>query len=292
MTTLIHSLQEILPEFDVAVLDQWGVLHDGTTPYPHAIEAIRMLADHGKELVVVSNSGKRSELNRRRMQRIGLPMHLVGDVVTSGEALWDDIRRGQLVADGNVPGRLFPICAKFQDAVDWSSGCDTIELRDRLDENVDAIMLMGLSDEAKEDDYDEEFDNAIANGIPVICSNPDKASPRDSGLVISPGHLADRFLRMGGEVIWYGKPHVAIYNAVGRTYPTVPVDRFLMIGDSLEHDIGGAQNAGFTSALVRSGVHSNDFRSEWENGELKKAIDQLSTSAAVRPPTFSLEYFA
>ena len=103
------------------------------------------------------------------------------------------------------------------------------------------------------------FDKALADRIPVICSNPDKESPRAVGLVISPGHLADRFAAMGGEVIWYGKPHAAIYNAVQRAHANVQPNRFLMVGDSLEHDIGGAQNVGFASALVRSGVHSNDF---------------------------------
>ena len=53
-----------MSEFDVAVLDQWGVLHDGTTPYPHAIGATKMLTDHGKQMTVVSNSGKRSAFNR------------------------------------------------------------------------------------------------------------------------------------------------------------------------------------------------------------------------------------
>ncbi|QDV83305.1 TIGR01459 family HAD-type hydrolase [Planctomycetes bacterium TBK1r] len=292
MTRFIRSLQEVLADFDVAVLDQWGVLHDGTTPYPRTVEAIGMLADHGKQMIVVSNSGKRAELNRARMRRIGLPMNRVGEVATSGEALWDDIRRGRLTVHGSVPKTWFPICATFQDAIDWSAGCDTIELRDTLDDSVDAILLMGLSEEAREDDYDDVFDKAIANGIPVVCSNPDKSSPRAGGLIISPGHLADRFCDRGGEVIWYGKPYVAIYNAVQRAYPDVQPHRFLMVGDSLEHDIGGAQNIGFASALVRSGVHRNDFGEANEDHELQRVLDRLSARAGVNPPTFCLECFA
>ncbi len=292
MTRFIRSLQEVLADFDVAVLDQWGVLHDGSTPYPHAIEAIGMLAEHGKQMIVVSNSGKRAELNRARMQRIGLPMSCIGEVVTSGEALWDDIRRGRLTVHGSVPKTWFPICATFQDAIDWSAGCDSIELRDKLDDSVDAILLMGLSEQAREDDYDDVFDKAIADGIPVVCSNPDKSSPRAGGFVISPGHLADRFCARGGEVIWYGKPYVAIYHAVRRAYPNVQPNRFLMVGDSLEHDIGGAQNIGFASALVRSGVHRNDFDEASENHEHQEVLERLSAHAGVNPPTFCLECFA
>ena len=175
MTRLINSLQDVLSDFDVAVLDQWGVVHDGTTPYPHAIEATEMLADHGKEMVVVSNSGKRSTLNRERMQRIGLPMNHIGKVVTSGEALWDDILSGRITVRGAVPNRLFPICAKFQDAIDWSSGCDQIELRDQLDASVDAIFA---------DDQDDVATNELPTESYTLLNASLSYTFADSGLLL------------------------------------------------------------------------------------------------------------
>ena len=48
LTRFIQSIREILDTFDVAVLDQWGVLHNGSVPYPHAAEAITLLHEHGK----------------------------------------------------------------------------------------------------------------------------------------------------------------------------------------------------------------------------------------------------
>ncbi len=242
MTRHIQTLQQAVDEFDVAVLDQWGVLHDGSTLYPHADSAMTMLASHGKIILVVSNSGKRAAPNLARIGKIGLPTDAISKVITSGEALWEDLTDRRLIICGRVPQRIYPICGEEHDAHQWAAGCHQIALTKNLDSSVDAIMLMGLADGTLPDAYDDVFRIAIGLNTPLICSNPDKTSPRASGLVMSPGALADRFHDMGGQVLWYGKPNANIFRAVQRSFPEVSCERFLMVGDSLEHDIAGASN--------------------------------------------------
>ena len=67
MTRLLDSISQIADQFDAIVLDQWGVLHDGTTPYDGAIDALQRLVSQGSRLAVLSNSGKRSDLNAQRI---------------------------------------------------------------------------------------------------------------------------------------------------------------------------------------------------------------------------------
>ena len=59
---------------------------------------------------------------------------------------------------------------------------------------------------------------------------------------------------MGGNVIIKGKPDVSIY-----TETTVQINlekkRTVAIGDSLYHDIQGANNFEIDSVLVKSGIH-------------------------------------
>ena len=153
-------------------------------------------------------------------------------------------------------------------------------------------MLMGLADGTVVDAYDDVFRIAIHLKTPLICSNPDKTSPRASGLVISPGALADRFQELGGEVVWYGKPNANIYRAVQRSFPEVPSKRFLMVGDSLEHDIAGAQKMGFASAFIRGGIHANDFASASSQTRIMEICDHLVAQTGIQPPDFSLPYFA
>lgn len=292
MTRLIKTLQQALDEFDVAVLDQWGVLHDGSQPYPQAASALKMLAANGKTILVVSNSGKRADLNLARISKLGLPTESISKVVTSGEALWEDLVERRLQIANRVPENFYPICGAPGDADAWAEGGRRIRLSDRLDQTVDAILLMGLADGTSPDAYDQLFHSAIKLGKPLVCSNPDKTSPRPGGLVISPGALADRFVAMGGHVVWYGKPNANVYRAVQRRCPDIPARRFLMIGDSVEHDIAGAQQVGFQSALIRGGIHAGDFADAIDDDEISRTCERLVAQCRIRLPDFSLSLFA
>ena len=49
------------------LLDQFGVLHDGTNPYPDAIAAVVALADQVLKLLIVSNSSRRESQTSKRI---------------------------------------------------------------------------------------------------------------------------------------------------------------------------------------------------------------------------------
>lgn len=292
MTRFIKSINEVLDSFDVAVLDQWGVLHNGSVPYPHAAEAIAMLQSHGKHIIILSNSGKRAALNLQRIADMRLPVEYVSDVVTSGEALRDDLLSSRLVINGKTPRTIFPICGASGDADVWRGDASAIQLTDTCDDSVDCIMLMGLPDGSSPEAQDDTFKTAAALNIPLICSNPDKTSPRAGGLVVSPGALADRYAEMGGRVIWYGKPYLPVYEAVMRCCPGIMPARFLMVGDSLEHDIAGAQHAGFSTAWVRGGVHADAFDGSEHVSQLVSITEELAQQKGAQLPDYSLDTFA
>ena len=64
-----------------------------------------------------------------------------------------------------------------------------------------------------------------------------------------------------------------------------------MVGDSLEHDIAGAQNVGFATAFVRGGIHAENFKFARNEFEVEELILQLATQAGVDPPDYSLAWF-
>lgn len=292
MIRFIQGLSEVLESFDVAVLDQWGVLHNGSVPYPHAAEAIAVLREQGKHLVILSNSGKRAAANLKRIADMGLPTQHITDVVTSGEALREDLLNRRLIIDNKTPHTIFPICGRPGDAEDWLGDATAIRITHELDEQVDCIMLMGLPDGSPPEVHDAAFTQALDLNIPLVCSNPDKTSPRAGGLVVSPGALADRYAEMGGRVVWYGKPYPPLYDAVKRCRPDVLPARFLMVGDSLEHDIAGAQQAGFSTAWVRGGIHADVFDTSEDKDQVESITQRLVEVKNVKPPDFSLEFFA
>ena len=101
MTQRINTLADVARGYDAIVFDQWGVLHNGTAPYSGVIDCLANLANSGLTLAVLSNSGKRTGLNARRMADMGFALSLFTQIMTSGEALWRDIDAGK------VPQRHF-----------------------------------------------------------------------------------------------------------------------------------------------------------------------------------------
>lgn len=74
-----------------------------------------------------------------------------------------------------------------------------------------------------------------------------------------PGTLAEWYKGQGGEVQLMGKPSPLIYEACTQLVPDIAPGRWLAIGDSLQHDIGGAQAAGTGPSLfVVGGIHADD----------------------------------
>ncbi len=277
MTEVIDGLDEVVDRFDAVVLDQWGVLHDGTTPYPGAIAAIDALRSSGKRLAILSNSGKRAAPNVDRITAMGFPADAFEIVMTSGEALWQDI------AAGRVASRvLCPITRASGDAAAWAEGLD-VALTDNVAQ-ADAILLMGLPDGAVPDQFQALLDQARQRHIPVLCTNPDRASPRAGGVTVtSPGALAHDHVDKGGAVRFYGKPHLPIFRAVEAAID-VPPDRLLMIGDSLEHDIAGGFGAGWATAFIRGGLHAAQFA----DADPTAALADLARAEGAPMPTYSL----
>ena len=288
MTRLIDSIFAVIDKFDVAVLDQWGVLHRGDGAFPWAIESVTRLAREGKRIVVLTNSGKRAAVNRKRIQSLGFPEESIEHVVSSGEVAWSYLRGDEISPGATRPGLLFPMCAANRDAQDWAGGDPSIVFADHP-EHASNLLLMGTEDDAAEDEFDGLFETAIRREIGMICTNPDKVSLRGERRIIAPGFLAQRFASLGGSVVWFGKPFPKVFDAVRSLYPEIPRQRFLMIGDSMEHDIAGANCANFLSALVMSGVHKPALEVAKSERELQLGVEALSKEHGTASPDFCVE---
>lgn len=276
MIRKLTTLSECAPDFGAIVLDQWGVLHDGTRPYRQAVATVARLADAGVRLAVLSNSGKRAAPNLERIAQMGFDPAAFACLMTSGEALWRDIASG-LVSTR----RLCPIERAPGDAADWGAGLDIVLTGDAA--NADAILLMGLPDGAGPDAFAGILDIALARNLPVFCTNPDRASPRAGGVqVVSPGALAHAYAARGADVRFYGKPHRPVFRAVESALK-LPSDCLLMVGDSLEHDISGAKAAGWQALLIEGGLHAAALR-----GAGPEALVRLAQCEAAPLPDFTL----
>lgn len=278
MTKALNSLADVAPAFDAIVLDQWGVLHDGSTPYPGAVAALKTLSSAGHRLAVLSNSGKRAAPNAARIASImGLPTKIFASVMTSGEALWQDLAERRVRET-----HFFPIERVQGDAAVWAQGLG-ITLAETV-ETAEAILLMGLPDGQDGSAWTRVLDHALDAKKVVYCSNPDRQSPRHGGqMVVSPGALAHAHADRGGQVVFYGKPHRPIFEALEVALGT---QKLLMVGDSLEHDIAGGANAGWHTALIEGGLYAADFAA----GNKDDALNRLMSEKSAPAPDYRLEW--
>ncbi|PCI39301.1 MAG: TIGR01459 family HAD-type hydrolase [Rhodospirillaceae bacterium] len=92
MITQLNRFRDLVDHYDAFLIDAWGVLHDGVTPYGGAIEALRELKSAEKPVVIISNASRRSEQVAAEMQRLGLTPDLYAHLATSGEAAWQALK--------------------------------------------------------------------------------------------------------------------------------------------------------------------------------------------------------
>jgi HAD superfamily hydrolase (TIGR01459 family) len=90
----------------------------------------------------------------------------------------------------------------------------------------------------------------------MLCANPDWVVQRGGKLIWCAGALADAYEKMGGKVIYYGKPKPEIYDLVRATAPEAK--RMLAIGDGMHTDIKGANAASIDALFVADGIHGED----------------------------------
>ena len=99
----------------------------------------------------------------------------------------------------------------------------------------------------------------------MLCANPDLVVHRGDRLLYCAGSLAKAYEELGGEVIYYGKPHRPVYDSAlaarpgGASRQTSP-KRPLAVGDGLLTDIKGANGAGLEALFIADGVHGEETR--------------------------------
>ena len=87
----IECLSKILNKYDLFIIDQWGVLHNGIMGYHNAIDCIKNLTKSQKKLIIVSNSSKRKYSTINRLPKLGFDKEDFAEVLTSGEMIWQNL---------------------------------------------------------------------------------------------------------------------------------------------------------------------------------------------------------
>ena len=256
-TALVDGIGTLIDTFDTVLLDQWGVVHDGVTLHDGADEAIRKLKEAGKNIVILSNSGKRVDDSYERMRKMGLPPEVFDGVITSGEVVHENLATCADPFYENLGNKFLILAWDKNRAIVEGTRFEEVEALSAAD-----FILCAGTDRQDMAAYQPLLDEGIERGLPMICANPDLVSVQPDGtLKICPGTIAEAYRAMGGTVKIHGKPAPEIYAAAERalTAKGLQMGRAIGVGDSLVHDIKGACDAGHASLLICGGIHKDEI---------------------------------
>uniref|UniRef100_A0A7S1B597 Uncharacterized protein n=1 Tax=Corethron hystrix TaxID=216773 RepID=A0A7S1B597_9STRA len=274
-------------------------MHNGKHSLPGAEECVRYLArDRGLPLIILSNTSSPSKTTLGRLPGLGFEAKDFVGAVTSGEEAARIIREtyGRDMKDekkkfvwftwspGNTnapdPLRFLEKCGNVEPTLDPSeadfvvahgSGC--IRGAAAEDGGETPVKSMGsFIDDADLTEVDKILRQCARRNLPLICANPDLVVLyHEGGFKHMPGKIARRYESEemeGNSVKWFGKPHASHFEACLRE---LGLDRSQVahVGDSLHHDIAGANAAGVDSIFIAGGIHRGELQGEGEDsGEL------------------------
>jgi HAD superfamily hydrolase (TIGR01459 family) len=266
MTSLrfVEQLRGLVDGVEVILSDIWGVVHNGLESFPEACEALHTYRQRGGTVILITNAPRPADSVQRQLRKLGVADQTYDAIVSSG-----DLTRN-FVADH--PGKkIFWIGPERDSSI--HRGLDAVMAPL---EQADYIICTGLFDDETEsaEDYRAMMLQAREHKLPLICANPDIVVERGDRLIYCAGAIAELYRELGGEAIFYGKPHRPIYEramalaAERRGQPT-SLDRVLAIGDSVRTDLTGALGFGIDCLFLTRGIHSEEF----------EGIDQLDPAS-------------
>jgi len=253
---LFDGMRSLAPEYDGFILDLWGVVHDGITPFPGVLDCMERLTGPGKRLVLLSNAPRRSDDVMRRIARIGVPERLYHGVMSSGEEAWLSLKHRDEPFYAALGRRCLHIGSERD--LEMREGLDLIFVDTPAE--ADFILNTGPAEwENTIEDYAPVLRAALDSGLPMVCANPDLVVIHDGKPALCAGAVAEEYERLGGRVRWHGKPYPSVYDSCLGLLGIADPRRILAIGDSLRTDIAGAMGAGIDSLLIAGGIHAGEF---------------------------------
>ena len=261
MTQIVQSLAEISKPYDALFCDLWGCLHNGVAPFPEAVAALQGFRAQGGKVVLLTNAPRPARFVIESLDRMGCPKDAYDLVVSSGDAAQDAMFAGAVgrkvwhLGPSKDDGFFTEIPAEWQGQADI----------ERVDfETADGIVCTGPFDEINEvpEDYRAKFLLAKMRDLPMLCANPDVVVDMGDKRIYCAGALAVLYEDMGGEAMYFGKPHPPIYDMARRKLAAiggVEDGRILAIGDGINTDVPGAAGEGIDCLFVTGGLAHDQF---------------------------------
>jgi HAD superfamily hydrolase (TIGR01459 family) len=216
--------------------------------HKNAIEALEEITKVKKQYVLLTNAPRPNSIVKKFLEKMGMNEKIIEKVYSSGEAALSYLKKNHLNKKFYHvgPSRDFDLFEEFENNKGKNINESSYLLCTGLFENHDEDLNY----------YKKLFKDHLDKKM--ICTNPDLIVDRGTKRELCAGSVALVFEKMGGEVIYFGKPFPEVYNqSIDNRNKKV-----LSIGDNLNTDIRGANLLNFDSLIISNGVHKDEIEKE------------------------------
>ncbi|WP_424939118.1 TIGR01459 family HAD-type hydrolase [Aliiroseovarius sp. S253] len=289
MTRIITSLSEISANYDALFVDLWGCVHNGITAFDDAVAALQAYRANGGYVVLVTNSPKPRAGVMEQLPEFGVPSDCYDTIATSGDSARAAMFTG---AAGN----------KVYFMGEWERDAGFFEPMEVIDTpaeitrvpvaEAEGIVCCGPFDPMADlEELRPALMMAKQMGQKLLCANPDIIVDRGEAREWCAGAVAQMYTEMGGESLYFGKPHPPIYDLARRRMiadgRATPDNRILAIGDGIATDIKGALGEDIDSLFITGGLAREETTTRIQPDP--DALDQYIQSQMITP-TYAIGY--
>ncbi len=264
MTQIIETLADVSDRYDALFVDLWGCMHNGITAFPEAVKAMQDYRARGGIVVLVTNSPKPRAGVAVQLEQFGVPTDSYDTIATSGDSARSSMFRGAVGEKVYFMGEW----ARDEGFFEPLSLLDNpLEIKRVPLDEAEGIVCCGPNDPMAEPDVNRaDFLYAKTKGMKLLCANPDIVVDRGEVREWCAGALAQLYTEMGGESLYFGKPHPPIYDLARRRLeainPNIPDRKILAIGDGIMTDIKGAMGEDIDCLFISGGLAAAETQTE------------------------------
>ncbi len=282
MTQIIQSLSDISSRYDALFVDLWGCVHNGIKAFPDAIAALRAYRERGGAVVLVTNSPRPRAGVEKQLDLFEVPRDCWDSIATSGDSARAAMFRG--VVGQKVYFIGAPHDTSFFEPIKVIKDPVDIEIVP-LDEAEGIVCTGPVDPMADPATYRADFLYAKTKGLKLLCANPDIVVDRGDHREWCAGALARLYTEMGGESLYFGKPHPPIYDLARRRLAAeghdVETAGILAIGDGIHTDISGAMGEDIDSLFISGGLAARETRTTRQPDE--SALESFLDKEKIHP---------
>ncbi|MDR1333089.1 MAG: TIGR01459 family HAD-type hydrolase [Holosporales bacterium] len=285
---IYKNLDDIYEAYDAFLVDVYGVIYDGRDIYNGALDALAKIKASGRPVVILSNTSLVASVCMEKYAYNNL-MHGVhyDRFISSGEAFKQTIRQhipgaescfqifernyeifmGSEITEAKSLQEADFVYVGSLDGLRNAFFIDNAHRKNGTKVLIEDVTSTDFHDLAGLEEVTEILDLCLKYDKQLVVANPDVFALKSVKMggaiqkrpVICQGAIGELYERAGGKVLYFGKPHCAIYDFAlsfleGSSKPA-------MIGDTPWTDILGGNIAGIGTILTLTGVPGEFFKS-------------------------------